>query len=124
MKTTITIHATTNSIWSKLRAALGREPTNEEANRSTRPLIPTFLRSSDPMTDFNKAESGAQIWPEEMGTMQAARYTGYHFTWISRAAKKGLLGRLHVGRYVFTRAELDAFKAAYRKPGPRTTEVS
>lgn len=64
------------------------------------------------MAKSKTAESGAQNWPDEMGTMLAAKYTGYHFTWISRAAKQGLIGRLFMGRYVFTRAELDAFKAS------------
>lgn len=71
------------------------------------------------MTKTKKAESGAQKWPDEMRTGLAAKYSGYHRTWLARAASQGRLGRRFMGQYLFTRAELDEFKATERKSGPK-----
>ncbi len=66
-------------------------------------------------------DEGQAVAEEELITgAEAARYLGITRSRINKLAHDGRLGRQIAGRfYVFTRAELDAWKAAPKSKGGR-----
>lgn len=59
-----------------------------------------------------------------LGLQDAIRILGLKRSRIRKLAKQGRIGRLVAGRYLYTQAELDAFKSVPRKAGRRPRVAS